>query len=141
MHFHHAHITLLSIASAAVAALLTNTAMAQEYAAAYAVNGGTQEEVTITGPRHYSPWQSDIGAPYRMHSMSVPVSYRDLNLHTGDGVYTLRQRVKFTAHEICKKLTFQDDNRLLPVTDGCYYRAVTNASPQADAAVWNYRSP
>lgn len=134
------HIGFLPVIGAAAAVLLASQAKSQEYSSSstYVVDGRT-EEVTVIPPR-YSPWQSDIGAPYRVHSMSVPVSYHDLNLHTGEGVYTLRQRVKYAARFVCDKLTFRDPVGLSD-TDGCYYRAVTNAGPAADAAVWNYRSP
>ena len=142
MYSDNSHIPLFSVVTGVAAAVLFATAaMAQQYgpSSTYTVNNAGQEEVTITSPR-YSPWQSTIGAPYRVHSMSVPVSYSDLNLHTGDGVYTLRQRVKYTAREVCDKLTFRDPVGL-PDTDGCYWRAIRDAMPQADAAVWNYRSP
>jgi UrcA family protein len=130
-------------AAAGVAAtvLLAGTALAQGYGSStttYEVNSNGQEEVTITSPT-YSPWQSSIGAPYRRITMSVPVAYSDLNLHTGEGVYTLRQRVKYTARDICNKLSFRNPVGI-PDSDLCYSHAVTNAMPQADAAVWNYRS-
>lgn len=113
--------------------------MAQQYGtpSTYTTAGNT-EEVTITSPRH--PTWSRIGAPYEEITVSVPVSYRDLNLHTGEGVYTLRQRVKYTAHNICRKLSYRYPVGL-PDSDECYRRAIKYASPQADAAVWNYRSP
>jgi UrcA family protein len=131
---------LSGIAGLAVSVLLVPGAMAQDEASpATPAAGAVQEEVTIASPKH-SPWQSTIGAPYESVSMSVPVSYRDLNLHTGDGVYTLRQRVTYTARTVCSRLTFRYPVGL-PDTDGCYRRAVANAMPQADSAVWNYRSP
>ena len=131
---------LPGIAGLAVGALFVPAAMAQDEGSPGTATANTvQEEVTISSPKH-SPWQSTIGAPYEQVTMSVPVSYRDLNLHTGDGVYTLRQRVKYTARTICNRLTFRYPVGL-PDTDGCYRRAIANAMPQTDTAVWNYRSP
>ena len=142
MYSDNSRIPLFSVVTGVAAAVLFATAaMAQEYgpSSTYTVNNGGQEEVTITSPR-YSPWRSTIGAPYEEVSISVPVSYGDLNLHTGEGVYTLRQRVKYTAHNICKKLSFRYPVGL-PEKYECYSHAMANANPQADAAVWNYRSP
>ena len=115
-------------------------AIAQEYnppATNVEVNTGS-EEVTITSPRR-PPTRSAIGAPIEEVSMSIPVAYGDLNLHSGEGVYTLRQRVRYAARSVCNRLSFRypigaPDHR------SCYSHAIRDAMPQADAAIWNFRS-
>jgi UrcA family protein len=125
----------------AVGVLFAPAAMAQEASSSttYTDNNDTPEEVTITSPPRGST-RSTIGAPIQNISMSAPVSTRDLNLHTGEGVYTLRQRVKYTARSICNRLSFRYPIGE-PDTDRCYRRAIHYAMPQADSAVWNYRDP
>jgi UrcA family protein len=132
---------LHALASIAAGVLLAPMAMAQESASSttYSDKDGTPEIVTVTPPRHM-PARSTIGAPIEEVSISVPVSYGDLNLHTGEGVYTLRQRVKQTAHNLCDKLSFRYPIGT-PDNDGCYRRAIKYAMPQTDSAVWNYHSP
>ena len=129
---------------AAAAVLSATVAIAQEpLDGTTSAQSGPPEQVTITRPNYpsgYSPWQASISAPYRRHTMSIPVSYSDLNLHTGEGVYTLRQRVKYTARDICNSLTFRSPVGL-PDADGCYRHAVEDAMPRTDSALWNYRSP
>ena len=104
----------------------------------YVDRNGAPEEVTIMSPHRAA--RSAIGAPIEDVSMSAPVGIGDLNLHTGEGVYTMRQRVKYTAHTMCNRLAFRYPIGY-PDTDRCYRRAIERAMPQADSALWNYRSP
>ena len=55
----------------------------------------TVEELTVTG--RYGP---DANAP----RLSAPVSYADLDLTTEAGRAVLRERVRLTAHDLCRRL-------------------------------------
>ena len=115
-------------------------AIAQEYGpptTRVEVNGAS-EEVTITAP-HRAPTRNSFGAPIQDVSLSIPVSIGDLNLHTGEGVFELRQRVRNASRSVCNRLSFRypigtPDHRT------CYRRTIRDAMPQADAAIWNFRS-
>jgi UrcA family protein len=135
------HTLSAAVIGFAASLVLAPAAMAQDEGSspASATNDDSQEQVTISSARR-SPTRSSIGAPIHEVTMSMPVSYGDLNLHTGEGVYTLRQRVKYTATRVCNRLSFQYPIGF-PISDSCYSRAVRGAMPQADSAVWNYRSP
>ena len=126
-----------AFAGLAAAVLLGSPAMAQDARATTNYANGAPEEVTVTSPRH-GPTRSTIGAPIEEVSASAAVTTRDLNLHTGEGVYTLRQRVKYTARSVCNRLSFRYPIGA-PDPDTCYRHAVERTTPQADSAIWNYR--
>jgi UrcA family protein len=141
MYSEHPRRKMLSVFfGLAAGALIAPAAMAQEAGSptTYVDRNGTPEEVTIMSPHRAA--RSAIGAPIEDVSMSAPVGIGDLNLHTGEGVYTMRQRVKYTAHTMCNRLSFRYPIGY-PDTDRCYRRAIERAMPQADSALWNYRSP
>jgi len=132
---------MLSVLAGFTAGVLSAApAIAQEYGpptTSVEVNGAS-EEVTITAPNR-PPTRSAIGAPIQYVSMSVPVSFSDLNLHTGEGVFELRQRVRNASRSVCNRLSFRfpigtPDHRT------CYSRTIRDAMPQADQAIWNFRS-
>ncbi|HUJ45808.1 MAG TPA: UrcA family protein [Rhizomicrobium sp.] len=132
---------MLSVFAGFVAGILSSASVgAQEYGPPTTnveVNQAS-EEVTITAPPR-PPTRNSFGAPIQDVSMSIPVSIGDLNLHSGEGVYELRQRVRNASRSVCNRLAFRfpigtPDHRT------CYRRTIRDVMPQADAAIANFRS-
>jgi len=114
--------------------LLGTTANAQGYGyqdTAYQMSD--DETVNVTVPR-YHPERSPLGAPYRYVSMSKAVYTGDLNLRTRYGARELRNRISYTARNMCRKLDV-----MYPVTapdsPGCYTTAMNDAMYQANRAI------
>ena len=73
------------------------------------------EEIIVTG--RYGP------GPDSVRSLSMPVSYADLDIRTAKGWDMLRQRVKLTARFLCEKLG-ESDTSAMP---SCRNAAVSSA--------------
>jgi UrcA family protein len=96
------------------------------------------ESLIVTA--HPSIGRSSIGAPIHDVDMSQAVRADDLNLHTGSGILVLRQRVKDTARDLCDMMVFRYPVGT-PDQTTCYKTTVSDAQPQVDTAIQEYRSP
>jgi len=131
----------LAAATALVLALTASAVCAQPYGAYGGspddVQAGTSEHVEIYG-RRPPPERSAIGAPIEEVSLSRAVPYDDLDLRTDWGVRELHERIRATAHRLCRRLDF-----LYPISTSdsppCYRTAVEDAMYQADRAIWRAR--
>jgi UrcA family protein len=124
----------LSLSAAAIV-FAASGALAQEYGPppGYA----PPEKVIVIAPhRHYSRERSDIGAPIENVAMSRQIRFDDLDLSTAWGARRLRERIRYTAHELCRRL-----DTLYPVSapgesgSDCYRNAVDGGMDQADQAI------
>jgi UrcA family protein len=129
----------------AISALATvfaaSAASAQEYGPPMPT-ARPAEEVIVTAPRYrHGPDRSDIGAPIGTVGMTRPVRFNDLDLSTPWGAQRLRERVRYTAHALCRRL-----DAMYPVnapdepndrfgTTNCYSDAVADGMDQADQVI------
>ena len=102
----------------ALAALLTLTWAAEAFAQA------TVEEVVVV-----ARYQGK-----ELRSLKVPVSYRDLDLTTEPGRKTLKERVKATAAEACRRLGEAGAGET-PMVPSCERGAVESAAQQMRVAI------
>ena len=126
-------------AAVAVAGFAATAASAQEYTYSYRTGPGyygpPPEEVIIEAPRYYHPQQrSSIGAPIEDVAMSRTIRFDDLDLRTDWGVYSLRDRIAYTARTLCKRLDFAYPVSTSDSPD-CYRTAMDDGMAQADAAI------
>jgi UrcA family protein len=117
--------TLLT--SAFGAALVVTGAAVVPATSALAQN--TVDEVTVTG--HYGP----DNAPT---TLSLPVSYADLDLSTHEGRDMFKHRLSLTARYLCGKLGEDESNDAL--TPSCRDAAVRDAMAQARPIIAAYRA-
>ena len=75
------------------------------------------QEITVSG--EYGT------APDNVRSLSIPVSYADLDLSTDPGRRLLRQRINLTARFLCDRLG--EENAASPVAPTCRDGAVRTA--------------
>jgi UrcA family protein len=102
------------------------------------------DEVIVIAPRgrHYdSSHRSDIGAPIETVSLSRPVRFDDLDLSTRWGAQRLRERVRYAAQQMCRRLDTEypvnaaDEPRDAFGSGNCYRDAVADGMDQADQAI------
>jgi UrcA family protein len=103
---------------------LLGTAIA---AATPAMAQNSSQEITVSG--EYGT------APDNVRSLSIPVSYADLDLSTEAGRGLLRHRIRLTARFLCNKL---GDNAAGPVAPTCRDSAVTKAMTQVTPVEANF---
>ncbi|MGA9796538.1 MAG: UrcA family protein [Rhizomicrobium sp.] len=126
--------------SAATILFTASGALAQEYGPPPGYD--RPDNVIVIAPhRHYSNERSDIGAPIENVALTRPVRFDDLDLSTAWGARRLRERVRYTAHELCRRL-----DTLYPVSApadpsdrfgsaDCYRNAMDDGMDQADQAI------
>ena len=87
----------------------------------------------------YGLGHSNLGAPYKLVSLSKPVRIDDLDLRTRRGVRILRNRIQLTARLLCRDL---DERYPVTADDSppCYSNAVHDAMYRADRAIADARS-
>jgi UrcA family protein len=84
----------------------------------------TTGELVVTGRYYVGP---------NVRALSAPVSYRDLDLTTGAGRDTLKQRVKTTAADLCKRLG-EGGMGGTPAMTSCEQDAINSAAEQERVA-------
>jgi UrcA family protein len=106
---------------------------------------GPPEQVIVIAPDYYAhrPYPSNqLGRPPEQTTLSLPVSYSDLDLTTREGASELRDRVRDAAHDICSELASRYPIRMA-VSEPCYKKAVESGLNRADNAIhqarYNYR--
>ncbi len=123
---------LALLVTSALALGFTTAASAQDYDQDSHYRSGT-EEVIVTAPRYHGQ-RSEIGAPIEDVSMSRDVRFDDLDLRTPYGAHVLRERVRFTAQTLCRRL-----DQLHPISTAdsppCLRTALDDAMAQADEAI------
>jgi UrcA family protein len=129
----HLRIALLTGAFALTA--LPAAAQGLTHDAAY-MAPSTSEDVTVYAPREWM----HRGAGGAV-SLSREVSYADLDLSTRTGVRALRERVRFTARDVCEELKGRTDDRFLSGMDvnDCARQAYRGAMSQVRTAVADAR--
>jgi UrcA family protein len=135
------------LAISALAAVFASAASAQEYTYSYHAPDAPRyaqgpDDVIVIAPRHrYSNERSDIGAPIGDVGMSRPVRFDDLDLSTPWGAQKLRERVRYTAHALCRRLDAEypvnapGEPRDAFGSGDCYRDAVADGMSQADEAI------
>jgi UrcA family protein len=100
--------------------------------------GDSNEVVTVEVPRHQER-DSATGAPIENIALSEPVRFDDLDLATEEGAHVLRDRIRRTASQLCRRL---GENYVSSSSDGshCYRDAVDEAMEQADGAIADARA-
>ena len=100
--------------------------------------GDSNEVVTVEVPRH--PERDSVtGAPVETVALSQAVRFDDLDLATREGAQVLRERIRQTASQLCRRL---GENYVSSSSDGshCYRDAVDEAMEQADGAIADARA-
>jgi UrcA family protein len=134
------HSALLA-ASALGLMLAASPASAQGYGNDYAYQNGPNEEVIVTGPDYYyhRPYPSNqLGRPPERTTLSLPVSYSDLDLNTRAGAHELRVRVRDAARDICDDLASRYPIRMAN-SEPCYKKAVESGTNRAENAIHEVR--
>ena len=129
--------TLLATAALLALASVVSPASAQD---GYGY-GPPPDEIYVYGPRP-APERSGIGAPIETVSLSDAVRFDDLDLRTDWGAEELRERILYTASNLCRALdAAYPTSGYLPTSDSppCYRTAVDDAMAQADAAIGRAR--
>lgn len=83
------------------------------------------QELTVTGRYRVGP---DV------RSLSGPVSYADLDLTTESGRQMLRERVRLTAHDLCRRLG-EAGMGATPAAPSCEQDAIASAREQMRVAM------
>jgi UrcA family protein len=96
----------------------------------------------VIAPRHrHSEERSDIGAPIGDVGLTRPVRFDDLDLSTPWGAQRLRERIRYTARAMCKRLDAEypvnapDEPRDAFGSTNCYRDAIADGMDQADQAI------
>ncbi|HTQ15272.1 MAG TPA: UrcA family protein [Rhizomicrobium sp.] len=110
-------------------------APAYERAPAVYEPGG--EQVIVAAPRRRER-SSVTGAPIVDVAWQRGVRFDDLDLTTAQGAHALRERVRITARELCRRLDAAYPIGV-PGSPPCYRTAVDDALAQADAAIADAR--
>ena len=134
------HSALLA-ASAFGLMLAASPASAQGYSDESVYQNGPNEEVIVTGPDYYyhAPYPSNqLGRPPEQTTLSLPVSYSDLDLTTREGAHELRARVRDAAHDICAELASRYPIRMANSAP-CYEKAVESGMNRAENAIHEVR--
>lgn len=112
-----------------------SSAMAQDgyYGRDVSYQGGT-EEVQVYANRHHAGHSTVTGAPIEDVALSRAVRFDDLDLRSDADVRILHERIRATAHALCREL---DATHPITTADSppCYENAVQNAMAQADDAI------
>jgi UrcA family protein len=134
------HSALLA-ASALGLMLAAFPASAQGYSDQAVDQNGPSEEVIVTGPDYYyhAPYPSSpLGRPPEQTTLSLPVSYSDLDLTTREGAHELRARVRDAAQDICSELASRYPIRMANSAP-CYEKAVESGLNRAENAIHEAR--
>jgi UrcA family protein len=116
---------------AALALLAALPAQAQERTTYTKIVSGAPERVDVFMPHDQ---RSEIGAPIEYRTVSRAVRFDDLDLTTRQGARELRDRVRRTARELCRRPEFSI--AVAPVNGpACYGTAVEEAMDQVDNAI------
>ena len=120
-------------AAAATAMLAAGAGYAQTYAP---LPPAGPEQLYVYGPRIQEQNQGfrPLGAPPPGLSISVPVSYADLDLRTSWGAYVLRQRIVDAAASECQTL-YAVVPYAISGSQPCFRTAVNNAFVRANGAI------
>ena len=137
---------LLAVSVAALGiALAASSSKAQGYYGPYDNDGqnyrGPTEQIYVYGPRRPRE-RSEIGAPIEDVAISRPVRFDDLDLRTEWGADELRERILYTARNLCRQLDSTYPTSFYPTTSDsppCYKTALADAMAQADEAIGNAR--
>jgi len=102
---------------------------------------GPPEEVIVIAPDYYGhrAYPSSPTRASEPTTLSLPVSYSDLDLTTRDGAVELRERVRDAAHDICGELASRYPIKMA-VSESCYKKAVESGLNRADNAIHEARS-
>ena len=123
------------LAVGAFGALATTAAFAQDY------DTGPGENVIVVAPDYYThrPYPSHLlGRPPERTTMSMSVSYSDLDLTTRDGAYELRSRVRDAARDICSDLASEYPIRMVE-SEPCLKNAIGIGLNRANMAISDKR--
>jgi UrcA family protein len=101
---------------------------------------GPPEEVIVIAPDYYGhrPYPSSPTRASEPTTLSLPVSYSDLDLTTRGGAMELRERVRDAAHDICGELASRYPIKMA-VSESCYKKAVESGLNRADTAIHEAR--
>jgi len=102
---------------------------------------GPPEQVIVIAPDYYAhrPYPSNqLGRPPEQTTLSLPVSYSDLDLTTREGASELRERIRDAAHDICAELASRYPIRMAN-SEPCYEKAVKSGLNRADSAIHEAR--
>lgn len=137
------HLPLLA-AGALALALAAAPAIAQPVASNGAETNDTgygpdqypseQFEVIAPRPRPHFEYGRRLGAAPEKVSLSEAVPLADLDLATEDGAHALRERVRFTARNVCNRLR-EIVRYAQPGTPSCYSTALDSGLRHADRAI------
>jgi UrcA family protein len=126
-------------------ALAASPSNAQGYNGPYDNDGqnyqSPPEQVYVYGPRRPRE-RSEIGAPIEDVAISRAVRFDDLDLRTAWGADELRDRILYTARNLCRQLDSVYPSSFYPATSDsppCYKAAVEDAMAQADEAIGKAR--
>jgi UrcA family protein len=125
---HRKSLRRLTVAGAVLAVI--GAVSAASPALAQAASGQSSvEELTVTG--RYG------AVPDNVKSLSLPVSYADLDLSTDAGKHEFRHRISLTARYLCDKLGEPDttSNGIVP---SCRDDAERNANAQAETVLAHF---
>lgn len=115
------------------AMLAASAAMAQDYG----YQNGPPEEVIVVAPDYFAhpayP-SNQLGRPPEQTTLSMPVSYSDLDLSTREGAHELRARVRDAAHDICSELASRYPVRMAN-SEPCYKKAMESGLNRAESAI------
>ena len=98
---------------------------------------GPPEQVIVLAPDYYAHHaypSNQLGRPPEQTTLSLPVSFSDLDLTTYDGAHALRERVRDAAHDICGELSSRYPIRMA-VSEPCYKKAVESGLNRANSAI------
>lgn len=129
------HTPFLLSSAAVLFALAASCASAQDYdRTGQPVSYGGSEDVIVIAPPWHAPRSSVTGAPIEDVAMSQSVRFDDLDLRTADGARELRDRVRSTARDLCRRL---DVAYPVSASDSppCYRTAMEDGLAQANAAI------
>lgn len=128
------HSKLGFLAGAAGLVLMATQASAQNYGPP---PGGPDEEITVQAPRFHEEGSGlrSLNLPPEKVSLSVPVSYADLDLRTRAGAHELRRRVVHAAYDVCGQLREAYPFHTLTSSPSCLREARDNALSRADSAI------
>ena len=123
---------LLALSVATLA--LTGAALAQDE---NAYQNGPSEEVIVTAP-YYSGSSGSVSGMPNHAKLSEEVRFDDLDLTTRHGAHELMERVRYTAREVCARLSAEVVSPQAS-DPSCYRNAVAGGMSEADSAIRDAR--